>query len=215
MAAGQLHPPGPHLCCWPWPGGHPMWPGLLSVWPQIHGFGGLVTEVEGLQDLSRLPVPRPSPCRGLGALGVLHGQEITGICVPGRALSRDPGPPVSDESPVGWRLVGVASARSQLWGSLAAAASRPGSELGAGTSHGIPGGGQDEVLVSGGHGPHPLSDPNPQALLRMSQVNTACPVKPLPEKPSLVGAGFPRGRPVWVSMVCTQRGYQGTLGPRR
>lgn len=64
--------------------------GLLSVWPQIHGFGGLVTEVEWLQDLSVSQYHWPSPCRGLGALGVLHGQEITGICVPGRAPLQGP-----------------------------------------------------------------------------------------------------------------------------
>lgn len=64
--------------------------GLLSVWAQIHGFGGLVTEVEGLQGLSVSQYHWPTPCRGLGALGVLRGQEIAGICVPGRTPLQGP-----------------------------------------------------------------------------------------------------------------------------
>lgn len=133
-------------------------------------------------------------------------------------LSRGPGPPVSDESPVGWWLVGAASVRSQPRGSLPAAMSRPGSEMGAL----VPPTGSlvaavDEVLVSGGHGPHPLSDPNPQGPAQHvpSQYH---PSRGPPSPGSLLwwSSGFPPGRPgPRCPRSVPSMGDQGTQGPRQ
>ena len=133
-------------------------------------------------------------------------------------LSRAPGPPVSDESPVGWRLVGTASARSQPWGSLAAAASRPGSEVGGlAPPTGSLVAAVDELLVSGGHRPHPLSEPNPQGPAQdvPSQYRLSCEAPSLGSLPWWL-SGFPRGRPgPWIPQSVPSVGDQGTLGPWR
>ena len=127
-------------------------------------------------------------------------------------LSRDPGPPFSDESPVGWALLGAASTRAQPRGSLATAASGPDSEVG----RLVPPTGSlvaavDGVHISGGQGC--LSDPDPQGLPKS---NTTHPAKPPPRE------AFPGGR-LWVptgqarafmSTVCPQWGRAGVAGLR-
>ena len=130
-------------------------------------------------------------------------------------LSRGPGPPVSDESPVCWWLVGVASARSQPRGSLSAAASRPGSEVGAL----VPPTGSlvaavNEVLVSGGHGPHPELPQSPGPCSAYPKSIPPVPRTPFPGKPSLVVEWVPTGQ-AWamVSTVCTQHGGSGHTWP--
>lgn len=175
----------------------------LGKLAQTRGSGGLVIgEAEGLQSLGVSQHHRPALCRGLGALGVLRGQEITGVHVPGRAPLQGP------RNPLLWRVSGG------LWAGGGSVRKVP--------APGLLGGGSVKTRLRGGKtgasrgGRCRRSGCWWRAGTPQSYLGLQGPAKPPPPRAALPGGQVwvDPGQPGPRCPVCTDMGEQGHWAPR-